>query len=408
VHDHDKAIAFPGQEPAEASDGEPATGPRGDEARPSSITSDTKRDAARLADLLDRVNHTKIRGGRRAEALWEAQGIWDRLPSSVRSSIETQRGFNESFGERGFSPLAARVMEHSERLVQRAIRQWDSLIPDARLAWRDGTINGEHVKVLVGGPRSAQKAALAALMGRHGPTESGASGTAPTADREEDAEKRSRATKNEGHGEFVVVIADPPWPFGDPLRQSKVRRGAADQYAVLTIEEFAALPIQSVATNSAVCCLWVPASLLAEGLRVLKAWGFAQKQAWVWVKTTKGGAMNEDGSPRLTCGMGRLARGAAEFLLVGVRGDRPSELYNQVEDRSIRNVFFAPATPHSRKPEVVQDALEKMFPGVPKLELFARRDRPGWTCIGNEAPDTHGQDIRDSLRDLAEQMIPDE
>lgn len=209
-------------------------------------------------------------------------------------------------------------------------------------------------------------------------------------------------------GEFVVVTADPPWPFGDPLRQSKVKRGSADQYAVLTIDEIASLPVHGVVTNSAVCGLWVPASLLAEGLNVLQSWGFTLKQVWVWVKTTKTRGENEDGSPRLTCGMGHLARGAAEYLLVGVRGDRPGELYDLVEDHTIRNVFFAPATPHSQKPEAIQDAFDKMFPHVPKLELFARRDRQGWTCIGNEAPDTHGQDIRDSLRDLANQMAPDE
>ena len=38
-----------------------------------------------------------------------------------------------------------------------------------------------------------------------------------------------------------------------------------------------------------------------------------------------------------------------------------------------------------------------MFPTQTKLELFARRHRPGWTCLGNELD---GLDIRDALEQL--------
>ena len=38
---------------------------------------------------------------------------------------------------------------------------------------------------------------------------------------------------------------------------------------------------------------------------------------------------------------------------------------------------------HSAKPEAFQDMVEAVSPG-PRLELFARRARPGWTVWGNE------------------------
>ena len=205
---------------------------------------------------------------------------------------------------------------------------------------------------------------------------------------------------------YTVLVADPPWGFEDKLRQSAVKRGSADNYPTLSIEDIAALPVQTVMASSAVCCLWTPASLLAEGLRLLQAWDFVHKQVWVWIKTTKNRCVLDDGTPRLAFGMGRLARNASEYILVGVRGDRPGDLYGQVQDHSTRNVFFSPATPHSAKPECVQDALERMLPAAPKLEMFARRNRQGWTCIGNEATNTKGQDIRDSLRDLAATAMP--
>ena len=42
------------------------------------------------------------------------------------------------------------------------------------------------------------------------------------------------------------------------------------------------------------------------------------------------------------------------------------------------------STIHSRKPECAYEMLEDMFPVRSKLELFARREREGWDCWGNE------------------------
>ena len=196
---------------------------------------------------------------------------------------------------------------------------------------------------------------------------------------------------------FEVIVADPPWAFGDKLRQSRVKRGAEDQYPVLSDNEVAELPILPLLAANAVLALWVPASKLADGLRVLASWGFTHKQVWVWVKTVKDKALGEDGMPKLAMGMGHLARGACEICLIGVRGSP----YKANCDRSIRNVFFAPVGKHSQKPEAVQDALDRMFPTAKKLELFARRDRKGWITLGNEVPTDPCEDIRAALEELA-------
>jgi len=42
------------------------------------------------------------------------------------------------------------------------------------------------------------------------------------------------------------------------------------------------------------------------------------------------------------------------------------------------------ATRHSQKPICAYEMLETMFPDVKKLELFARNERNGWDCWGNE------------------------
>jgi hypothetical protein len=50
---------------------------------------------------------------------------------------------------------------------------------------------------------------------------------------------------------------------------------------------------------------------------------------------------------------------------------------------------------HSRKPDDLHTMLERMYPGGPFLELFARRAVPGWTCVGMECEDGVRADLRD-------------
>ena len=46
--------------------------------------------------------------------------------------------------------------------------------------------------------------------------------------------------------------------------------------------------------------------------------------------------------------------------------------------------MLAPKTEHSAKPDAVQERIEAMYPTARKLELFARRRRPGWDVWGDE------------------------
>lgn len=193
---------------------------------------------------------------------------------------------------------------------------------------------------------------------------------------------------------------------------SDVSRGAAANYDTLDLDAICALPVEEISEDDAILGLWVPSSMMLDGLRVMDEWGFRQKQTWVWVKTapSKGAkrvravtfrecaaALSDDGllpvysdGDGLAFGMGHLGRNAHEVMLLGVRG-RPSRI---IGSRSERTVHLAPAMPHSQKPECVQDALDRLVPEGPRLELFARRDRPGWLCIGNESPVTPGMDVR--------------
>lgn len=234
---------------------------------------------------------------------------------------------------------------------------------------------------------------------------------------------------------FTVICADPPYGFFDQLNNSDVKRGAAANYSTMTNEDIKNLPVGSIAdSNGAVLALWVPSSLLQTGLDVMKAWGFEHKQTYVWVKTKKDGfsnfkkwikksvlkhkqiqydkfaydrainaileaAGNLSLNDCLSFFMGRLFRQTHELCLIGTNNNK---IYKKLKNKSQRSVSFGENLKHSAKPEHLQDSLDIMFPDnqFKKIELFARRHRPGWVCAGNEAPATYGQDIRVSISNL--------
>lgn len=200
---------------------------------------------------------------------------------------------------------------------------------------------------------------------------------------------------------FGVVSADCPWTFKDQLPGPG--RGAAKHYDTMTVPELCALPVRDVVDRDAALLLWVPSAVIRDGLAVAHAWGFVEKQTWIWVKTKTGGVEDVEGEipdigvDDLSFGMGRYGRNCHEVALFCTRG----KVQPLVQVRNIRTVFFSPRLKHSEKPECVQDALDAMFPQLRRLEMFARRKRsPGWLCVGDEAPATLGQDIRITLDDL--------
>lgn len=199
---------------------------------------------------------------------------------------------------------------------------------------------------------------------------------------------------------YQVIIADPPWSFDDRLQKMKAptKRSAASQYDVMSIAEIKALDIASLADpNGCMLALWVPGSFMEVGLDVMHAWGFKLKQNYTWVKTKKAKKKVKpltDPADCLAFGMGRLFRQTHETALICTSG---KTVYPFLEDHSQRSVCFYPNLGHSRKPPNLHMSLDVMFPKAQRLEMFARQDSPGWTCVGKECPSSLGEDIVDSI-----------
>lgn len=173
---------------------------------------------------------------------------------------------------------------------------------------------------------------------------------------------------------FGTIMADPPWQFQNRTGKVAPEHKRLQRYDTLTLDEIKALPVERAASDVCHLYLWVPNALLPEGLAVMQAWGFQYKSNLVWHKIRKDGG--SDGR-----GVGFYFRNVTELILFGVRGKNARTL---APGRSQVNYLSSRKREHSRKPDEQYPIIESCSRG-PFLELFARGDRPGWSCWGNQA-----------------------
>src|SRR5271155_4324266 len=149
---------------------------------------------------------------------------------------------------------------------------------------------------------------------------------------------------------FNIIVCDCPWSTLDQLTMSATKRGAASNYATMSTDDLCALPVKDIAdTDGCVLALWVIGSMLEDGMRVMKSWGFQQKQIFVWCKTKKPKSLtkilkstlevalqnNVDDNIKLAkdkvislgdyvlqFGLGRLFRQTHEVCLIGVNNTK--------------------------------------------------------------------------------------
>lgn len=173
-------------------------------------------------------------------------------------------------------------------------------------------------------------------------------------------------------GPYSTILADPPWRFENRTGKMAPEHQRLLRYPTMTMEEIFELPVNRLAAAQSHLYLWVPNALIAEGLEVMKRWGFTYKTNLVWYKIRKDGG--PDGR-----GVGFYFRNVTELVLFGIRGS----MRTLEAGRTQTNVLSTRKREHSRKPDEMYDIIESCSPG-PYLELFARYPRRGWAQWGNE------------------------
>jgi len=162
-------------------------------------------------------------------------------------------------------------------------------------------------------------------------------------------------------GEFNIIYADPPWQYEHIVDET---RDIENKYPTDALENIKSLKIP-VHKNS-ILFLWVPPSLIRQGLIICDSWGFDYRTHFVWDKET--------------IGMGYFTRAQHELLFIARKGKMKAP---EPPDR-ISSVYREKRTKHSKKPEFFYEYIEKAYPDGKYLELYARNTRPGWTSWGNE------------------------
>lgn len=190
---------------------------------------------------------------------------------------------------------------------------------------------------------------------------------------------------------YKVISLDPPWPYDRTSGQGVANK----QYDLMTWDDLYALGpyIKAVAAPDCAIFMWTTAPLLMETVDMIKAWRVRYvTKAFSWVKTYASGG--------IFFGIGSYTASNTEdvWLLSNGTPKRKAKDVSQVVPTLIKqDAMVASMADHSAKPEEMQDRIERLLSG-PYLEIFARRRRHGWTCIGNELD---GLDVRDSLTRLA-------
>lgn len=176
-----------------------------------------------------------------------------------------------------------------------------------------------------------------------------------------------------GNKKFTTILADPPWQFSNRTGKMAPEHKRLARYPTMKVQDIMELPISQIVNQTAHLYLWVPNALVADGLDVMRRWGFTYKTNIIWYKIRK------DGGPDRR-GVGFYFRNVTEMVLFGVRGKNARTLQ---PGRTQPNIIVSRKREHSRKPDEFYGVIESCSPG-PYLELFARGEREKWQQWGNE------------------------
>jgi N6-adenosine-specific RNA methylase IME4 len=171
---------------------------------------------------------------------------------------------------------------------------------------------------------------------------------------------------------FGAIYADPPWQFVARSERGE-GRSANQHYRTEGLDQIKQLPVERLAADDCVVFMWMPDWFVQGALEVVEAWGFKHKTTgFTWAKVNASGEGWHMGG-------GYWSRSNPEDCWLATRGN-PKRLYEDV-----RQLIVAPVMEHSRKPDEIYERIERLVEG-PYLELYARRERPGWVSWGDELP----------------------
>jgi N6-adenosine-specific RNA methylase IME4 len=178
---------------------------------------------------------------------------------------------------------------------------------------------------------------------------------------------------------YDIVHIDPPWPYYGAVDKDAA---AGKHYDLMTAQDINRMPIRDLfRSKQGACFVWATGPKLDLAIDAIRAWGLHYRGvAFVWLKTRKDGViMGPAGVPPTA------TKPKSEFVLLATtcRTGRPFPLLSS----KINQDVLLPRTRHSEKPLAVYDRIVELYGDRPRIDVFSRRDIPGWDRWGNQAPE---------------------
>ena len=175
---------------------------------------------------------------------------------------------------------------------------------------------------------------------------------------------------------YTIIYADPPWQFGSKELQKYNGNRFRPLEEVYNTEKTRTMAEWDVGRISAQDCalfMWTTDAHIEEAINLIKSWGFRYVTiAFIWSKVTKNG--------KQVSNLGAWTMKNCEICLFGTKG----RMLKYKKSNSVKQLFEAERTAHSKKPDCVRRFIEELFGDLPRIELFARQHTDGWDCWGNE------------------------
>lgn len=183
---------------------------------------------------------------------------------------------------------------------------------------------------------------------------------------------------------YNIVYADPAWKMGyvkGGLTAGSVKGGEKLPYSTMTDDEIMAVPVKDIVADNAFLFMWVTDIKIPKVAEIMESWGFKYNSlAFVWNKISK----YKEGLVRTT--LTPYTRRSCEYCFMGVRGKTKDMIK---EHYVLQYVPWASQTKkHSVKPDEVRNRILRLCGDLPRIELFAREQIPGWDVWGNEVNDS--------------------
>jgi N6-adenosine-specific RNA methylase IME4 len=182
------------------------------------------------------------------------------------------------------------------------------------------------------------------------------------------ASATARASAALGTLLYNVILADPPWRFEPYSRETGMDRSAENRYPTMpTANLLDFKPLRVMPARDCVLFCWATAPMMPDALTFITTYGFTYRSFYAWLKPGPGHGYWSH-------------RDQVELLLVAMRGNVPAP----AQGTQPAQYQSFPRGEHGEKPDAFADMIAAMFPNVPKLEMFARKQRAGWHVWGNE------------------------